>query len=383
LFRRVAVCLTLVASMGVAASADARVFYVSPAGRNWRSGRSPGAAWRTVGRVNRARLRPGDVVEFRAGRIFSDAQLTPQHSGTSAAPIRFTSYGSGRATLTQGVWFASIAWIAIEGLRLQGAANGIASGHGSGSRHVAILHNVISDVGVAVNATNPSDYAWTIASNRISHTGDSGVITLGDSADIWGNEIVTTGTDLAIPWDKHGIYSKGPRAHIVDNRIAGFSAQGISTRFRDAFISGNLIAGGDAGIGYWQQDPLAGTTVICGNTIARVRYGVLIGPESGAARERFRILDNHIATTGGPGVYVPSGHPALSAFRNIVSHTGAATVKLARSVACDRQQATASGLRVPASVRRALGSIMAIVIAGTRVANMFGTQGANRVAQAG
>jgi hypothetical protein len=369
--------------MSLAASADARVFYVSPAGHDWQYGRSPAAAWRTVGRVNRAALRPGDVVRFRAGRNFSDAQLMPRNSGTSAAPIRFTSYGRGRANLARGVWFTSISWIAIDQLRISGVANGIASGYGSGARHVAIRRNVISDVGIAVNSTNHADYAWTITGNYIADTRDSGVVVQGGWADIAGNQIINTGTDPAIPYDKHGIYSKGPQARIVGNSIVRFSAQGISTRFRDAFISGNLIAGGAAGVGYWQQDRRAGTTLICGNTIAGVRYGVLIGPESGQSRERFRILDNGIATTGGPGVYEPSGHAALSAFRNIVNTRHPSAVEPAHAQACDRSPATTSVARATASVRAALGSIMRIVIAATGVVKTFGTQRADRVTQAG
>lgn len=342
LFRRYVVCLALLASMVFAASAEARTFYVSPAGHNRRSGRSPATAWRTIGRVNQARLRPGDTVEFQAGAVFSDAQLQPHNSGTSRAPILFTSYGNGQATLGQGVWFASIRWIWIEGLRLTGAAYGIQSGYGSGAQHVAVVNNVISGVSVGVNATNRADYGWLIAGNRITQTGDSGVITLGGGAEISGNQIIDTGRDNGINYDKHGIYSKGPDARIVGNTIASFSAQGISTRFRDAFISGNTIAGGKAGVGFWQDDPHGGTTVVCGNTISRVQYGVLIGPEYGRSRERFRILDNHISTTGGPGIYDPSGRSAVAFSRNAVRTKAAASDQPVPAQICPQSRLAAS-----------------------------------------
>ncbi|MEO8716285.1 MAG: right-handed parallel beta-helix repeat-containing protein, partial [Acetobacteraceae bacterium] len=373
MLRRAIVCLTVLASMGLAASAEARVFYVSPAGRDSRSGQSPGAAWRTVHRVNRAALRPGDVVDFQGGGTFSDAQLMPRNSGASGAPIRFTSYGGGRATLTRGVWFASIAWITIDGLRITGVADGIASGYGLGARHVAIRQNVISDVGIAVNSTNHADYAWTIIRNHIVNTRDSGVVMQGGWADIEANQITNTGTDSAIPYDKHGIYSKGPLERIVGNRIVRFSAQGISTRYRDAFIAGNVIEGGDAGVGYWQQDARAGTTSICGNTILGVRYGVLIGPQSGESRERFRLVGNHIATTGGPGVYQPFGHPALSATRNLVTTRRVSALKPAGAQACDQPQDTASLAGPTVSVLDVLGSIMRTMIG---VAKAFGSEGA-------
>lgn len=337
--RRTAACFTVLlcialVSIGCASSAAAGVFYVSPAGSDRWSGRSPRRPWRTVNHVNRARLRPGDVVEFHGQSTFSDAQLMPHISGAPGAPIRFTSYGSGRATLTHGIWFASIRWLQIDRLRLAGGSAGIGSGYGSGAHHIAVLDDVISDVGVGVNAANRADAFWTIRGNRIFHTGDSGVITLGNSAVIRGNQIDDTGFDRSIPWAKHGIYSKGPNARIIGNHIAHFSSQGISTRFHNAFIVGNLIRGGADGVGYWQQDSTAGTTVICANTISAVHYGVLIGPETGPNRERFRILYNHISTNGGPGVYVPSGHAPLSSARNVVSTRHLPGVTAARARGC-------------------------------------------------
>ncbi len=363
LFRTTTACLTLLLSIATAASADARVFYVSPRGHNHRSGRSPAAAWRTVARVNHARLRPGDVVEFQGGAVFSDAQLIPHNSGRPAAPILFTSHGRGRATLTRGVWLTSIRWIGIVGLRLTRAENGVGSGYGSGSTHVAVVNNVISGVGVAVNASNPADYGWWIAANRIDHTRDSGVITLGAAADIAANQITNTGTDAAIHYDKHGIYSKGPDARILANTIANFSAQGVSTRFRGAFISGNLIESGQAGVGYWQDDAHGGTTVVCGNTIARVHYGVLIGPQSGHSKERFRILDNHISTTGGPGVYDPYGRAAVSFSKNIVSIKHASDSQTRPAQACPQSHLAASDRADTASVRGGVSLVTESVLA--------------------
>ncbi len=377
--------LTLLCLTSLAPPADARQFYVNPTGSDRASGRSPAAAWQTVGRVNRAALRPGDVVELRAGRIFSDQQLMPRRSGASAAPIRFTSYGGGRATLAGGVWLASIAWIEIDGLRITGSEDGIASGSGSGARHISILDNVISNVGIAVNSTNPADDAWEVSGNRIADTRDSGVVVQGDSADVLRNEITNTGTDRAIPYDKHGIYSKSPHARIVGNRIVGFQAQGISTRFADAFISGNLIGGGDAGVGYWQQDQRAGTTVICGNTIDRVRYGVLIGPEHGPSRERFRIRDNRIETSGGPLIYVPAGHPPIDSSQNVVS---SGDLRPQPSPAGGRScrrfevQAIASRGGTAGWERRWLRIMIIVVIVGAGVVKALRTKRPNRFSQA-
>ena len=155
---------------------------------------------------------------------------------------------------------------------------------------------------------------------RIDHTGDSGIVVQGRFASISGNVITNTGTDSSIPYARHGIYSKSQHARIVGNRIVGFSAQGISTRSAGAFIAGNLVQRGSAGVGYWRDGPVAGTTVICGNVIAEVRYGVLIG-DSGAPDafgERFRITRNRIRAPLERGIYVPSGHVQLDREGNLI-----------------------------------------------------------------
>jgi hypothetical protein len=261
-------------------------------------------------------------VEFEGGERFSDAQLIPVYSGTSHAPIRFTSYGRGQATLTRGIWLNSIAWLVFKNLRITGPEDGIGSGYGSGARHVSILRDVISGVpGVGVSASNPLDYGWTIAGDDIRDTGDSGVVAVGGSTVVWANQIVHTGINHEIRWAKHGIYSKGPWARIIGNRIVGVSSEGISTRFRDAFVFANYIRGGAVGIGYWQNDKRAGTTVICANTISHVHYGVLLGPQSGRVRERLWVVDNHIATSRRDAVYDPGHRAAVRASANVVTRS--------------------------------------------------------------
>jgi hypothetical protein len=360
-------CLLLIVLLACSATADARSFFVSPTGHDRRSGTTPAAAWRSISRVNQAQLRPGDTVAFHDGSVFRDAQLIPRNSGMSGAAIRFTSYGKGRATLTRGIWFRSISWVRFDHLRLVGAENGIASGYGSGSRFIGVFDNVITRVGVGVNEAHPNDYGWTIAGNSISRTLDSGIITQGGATLIAQNLIAQTGVARWIPWAKHGIYSKGANVRIVANQIVGFSAQGVSTRFRDAFISGNRIVGGPAGIGYWQQDPRGGTTVICGNTISAVHFGLLIGPESGRHRERFWIVDNHIATNGGAGVYVPSGRPALTAVGNVVSRRDAAAVSAARAEPCPVSAPAASDVGLDRGLGVVIGALNRITRAAARL----------------
>ena len=77
-----------------AAPAAATTFYVSPSGSNSNPG-TVSAPWRTVAKVDRFRLAPGDAVLFRGGSSFTDATLTPSTSGS--ATLFLSSSYTGRA----------------------------------------------------------------------------------------------------------------------------------------------------------------------------------------------------------------------------------------------------------------------------------------------
>ena len=62
-------------------------------GDDARDGLSPGAAWRSLPRVNEARLQPGDRVLFRRGETWR-GQLIP-HSGSEAVAITYGAFGEG------------------------------------------------------------------------------------------------------------------------------------------------------------------------------------------------------------------------------------------------------------------------------------------------
>ena len=270
-------------------------FYVSPRGNDSAAGTRPSKAWRTMARVNRAALRPGDEVLFRGGSTFGRQALKPTASGSAHATIRYASYGRGRAVLRLGVYLRSVSWVELSRIHISGAAQGVAgAGDGAGARHITIENCVISDVGIGVNAPNAADRAWRIIDNDIVRTGDSGVIIQGSRFVVADNLIDRTGGDDGITYGKHGVYSKGPNTSILRNTITNFATEGVSTRYRNARIIGNRIAGGEGGVGYYADDPRSGLTVISDNRISGVEYGVYIAP-SGAAGptvERFRIRRN-------------------------------------------------------------------------------------------
>ena len=268
---------------------DQRTFYVAPYGGDGNRGISPAHPWRTVARVDRAHLHPGDRVLFAGGATFSDATLMPGEgfsaSGTGAAPIVFGSYGNGMARLTRGVWLGTNAnyprgpgHLTFENLLL-GPTKGF---QGTGD-YIKLINLRIShllgpassqETGIATEGSH-----WVIDGNTISDTGDSGML-LGFSASSPGdppggadyvidNNIVNhTGLDLRLSYPSHAIYLKVANARVSGNRLTYFHDDGISLRYRDQMITNNYIAHGRIGIAWYQYDRHPGMTRVLDNTIA-------------------------------------------------------------------------------------------------------------------
>jgi Right handed beta helix region len=280
-------------------------YYVSADGSDDASGTTPGQAWRTVERVNQADLQPGETVHFQAGDEFADTALSPTASGRSGTPIRFTSYGTGRALLPEGVYLESVSSIELDRLSITGPTQGIASSStGDGAQDITISDSTISDVAIGINAANPDDRSWRIIGNAIARTGDSGIIIEGSGFEISGNTIANTGRDDSISYAKHGLYAKGPDTLVLENRFVNFETEGVSTRYRNASIVRNTIEGGETGVGFYREDSRVGTTLICGNRIDMVEVGVYLDPRNleDDDSEHFHIFENRIRATTGTAI---------------------------------------------------------------------------------
>jgi hypothetical protein len=297
-------------------TAQAGTYYVSASGNDQARGTSVEHPWRTVTRVNRARLKPGDEVLFHGGDVFEDATLSPTASGTSDRRIVFGSYAGGRALLGHSgvaVWFSGVSYITFQGLDLtneltDGAV--VAGSPSGGSTSITIRGCKIHDTsGVGILSPTAADRSWLIVANTISHTGDSGIIVEGASPTIRGNAIVNTGWNGSIAWDKHAIYMKGPNATIAGNTISGFEADGISLRSNDATVTRNSLTGGPVGIAYFDFDDSVGTSKVEANTVKNVRTGFYFSRDpdahSGAnPMENFVIASNTFEASGGAAMDV-------------------------------------------------------------------------------
>jgi hypothetical protein len=266
-----------------------RVFYVSRNGNDSNRGTSPRHPWRTVGRVDRAVLRPGDQMLFRGAETFADDTLMPgegfSSSGTAQAPIVFGSYGGGAAKLTDGIWLGTNAQHprGPQYLTFTGLALGPVQGFQGTGDHIALEHLQITDLMAPASRsetgilTEGSD--WVIAGNTIDRVGDSGMLLGFDAQEsgdppggsdyrVYGNVITHTGLDSSLGYPSHGIYLKVANATIEQNRITDFRDDGVSARYHDATIERNDIAHGQIGIAWYQYDHTAATSRFTGNLIA-------------------------------------------------------------------------------------------------------------------
>lgn len=100
-----------------------RIFYVSPTGADSNSGLSTDEPWQSVSKVNSVDLLPGDTVAFEGGSTFT-GKLTITDSGAEGNPITITSYGTGKAVLTNGdataVKLLDCEWVTVDGVKVNG-----------------------------------------------------------------------------------------------------------------------------------------------------------------------------------------------------------------------------------------------------------------------
>jgi parallel beta-helix repeat protein len=301
-------------------------YYVSPSGSDSNSGTSPLSPWRTVTQVNRAspNFKPGDGVLFQGGATFSDTTLMPGWGdpiyGVAGAPIVFGSYGTGRATITDGVWFPDGDYMTFDNLNF-GPQAGFQGGNESGTANNITVQRCRIALAPGNSAVGLTAYGnnWSINHDVVSNTGDSGMLLIGDADWIYQNTIKNTGLDPGISYGKHGIYLKVSNATVTDNTITNFSQDGISVRYRDSQLYGNVISGGAIGIAWFQYDTIAGTSDWRRNRIQTSVAGIYVSPSdrAGKTTESFVITDNTLA---------PQQQPSSWAAMNLKPTTGSYTL---------------------------------------------------------
>lgn len=99
-------------------------FYLSEQGDDANEGTSSGKAWKTIDRINKLQLCPGDTVLLEGGKSF-DGNMLVTHSGTASALITIGSYGKGAASIRAGDSYAirllNCQYIKVSNLNLLGS----------------------------------------------------------------------------------------------------------------------------------------------------------------------------------------------------------------------------------------------------------------------
>lgn len=91
------------AAMSRTASKRAATYYLSPSGSDHDAGTSPRRPWRTLARLDRLKVVPGDRLLLRGGATFAGTlRLEVSGGGSARAPVIIASYGGGRATIAAG-----------------------------------------------------------------------------------------------------------------------------------------------------------------------------------------------------------------------------------------------------------------------------------------
>ncbi len=155
-----------------------KIFYVSLDGNDLNVGNSDATAWQTIDKVNATTFEPGSVIMFRGGDVFLDqlSLVAGQHYGDAIeGPVRFTSYGSGRAThrpssnSDNGLSAVNPEYVEISDLNFIGAGRDTSTA--SGISMVTTTADAVRRTGV------------TIRRCEITGFGNDGVVFWSDASD--------------------------------------------------------------------------------------------------------------------------------------------------------------------------------------------------------
>ena len=189
-----------------AALTSSKIYYVSPSGNDSSNGLSSASAWKTIAKVNATELTPGDLVLFQGGQTFN-GRLYIRNSGIAGFNIKFSSYGTGRATINGGsgtaVYAYNCSYISIDSLIVAGSWNATTQ-LGNDAYGILFYNDLAGNVKlgeVAVNRCEVKGFAksgigilsWpadgsqsgytkiSVVGNTVHDNGACGITTLGPS----------------------------------------------------------------------------------------------------------------------------------------------------------------------------------------------------------
>lgn len=262
---RLAAILLLMSS-----GAWAETYYVdSVKGHDANPGTSAAQPWRTLERLNRAFLSPGDQVRLRAGGVWR-GMLAPRGRGESGRPVTIGPFGAGPRPRIEGVeedavLLRNFPHVILEGIEI--------TNRGDGGRPRRGVHIVAANDGVIAGVTVRDLYIHDV--NGTNKQKDNGGIIFRTLGDKRPSRFDGLRIERNIIWrvDRSGIAAQSyhwrrdrwhPSTNVVikDNYVAGAGGDGIvpwateSARVEHNIVQGaNLRAGThNAGIWPWSAD---------------------------------------------------------------------------------------------------------------------------------
>ncbi|MBX7257627.1 MAG: right-handed parallel beta-helix repeat-containing protein [Candidatus Hydrogenedentes bacterium] len=255
-------------------------FYISPLGNDSNNGSSPESAWKTLSRVNKQRLEPGDTVHLDGGHEFEgNLVFDSSDSGHPSNPLTVTSYGQGRATIRvaqgDGVFAENRSGIHLKNLTIRGPGRtDTDGGHGihfvassvNGEKYAGILFDNLDVSGFSKNgifiksnhASDPGFSDLSLSHCEIHDNGLNGVETAGvfrrGSTPNFAHKNVTV-RDCSF---HHNTGTPGLPSHSGSGIVLAF-VDGALIEYCEAHHNGglnNAPGGGPVGIWGWEVNNL-------------------------------------------------------------------------------------------------------------------------------
>ena len=107
-------------------------YYLSPAGSDSNAGTSITAPWKSIAKLNKAKISAGSSILFQGGATFAGS--ISGKGGTSTSPVTYSSYGTGRAVINAGAGtgFSATGKAGLIIQNLNFAGNGYSTNTGNG-----------------------------------------------------------------------------------------------------------------------------------------------------------------------------------------------------------------------------------------------------------
>lgn len=259
-----------IARVGGLGSDDLRghTFYVNPDGNDASDGTSTDRAWRTLDRVSKQRLEPGDRV-LLAGRLTGTLSIGLGEAGDAANPVVIDSYGQARAAIVSdlGIEVRDTAGITIRNLGIFGSSNG-AQDTGVRLNASAAIKSRLAGItlenldvsgfenGIAVGADGSAGFADVVMSNLASHNNrNNGVAVFGATPDYAHPSYAHTRVTITgvMAYDNTG--SRNNTDHNTGSGIVIGSVDtgriALSTAYSNGKQAGNMREGP---LGIWAYD---------------------------------------------------------------------------------------------------------------------------------